>query len=80
MASNTDLDGFIGVLCNKGAKWKMNKGLLMFFKASVMKNDPNLWYHFLVARLLLVKHLSDMIRNKAILLYAIIFGMSINVG
>ncbi|EOX94212.1 Uncharacterized protein TCM_003712 [Theobroma cacao] len=59
---------------------KKVRGVPLSFKASAMKDEYKLWYHFLVAQLLLVKHLNDVTRDKAILLHAIIFRMSINVG
>ncbi|EOY00124.1 Uncharacterized protein TCM_009655 [Theobroma cacao] len=70
----------LGVLCDEGVEWKMTKGILVSFKASTMKIVHKLWYHFLAAQLLPVKHISDVTRDRAILLYAIIYGMLVNVG
>ncbi|EOY19052.1 Uncharacterized protein TCM_043710 [Theobroma cacao] len=43
LAINVDLHEVIGLLCNEGTKWKMNKGVLLSFKASAMKKDYKLW-------------------------------------
>ena len=38
------------------------------------------WYHFLVTRLMLAQHISDVIRNRAILLYDIVTHNNFDVG
>lgn len=58
----------------------MNKGMPLSFKASAIKNEYKLCYHFLEVRFLFMKHFSDVTRDKTILLYAIVSRMSINVG
>ncbi|EOY32108.1 Uncharacterized protein TCM_039606 [Theobroma cacao] len=78
--ANVDLDEVIGLLCNEGTEWKINKDMLVYFKANAMKNNYKVWYHFLAARLLSMKHLSDVTKYRALLLYAIVSGTSINVG
>ncbi|EOY08722.1 Uncharacterized protein TCM_023809 [Theobroma cacao] len=45
-----------------------------------MDNEYKVWYHFLKAKMLPIKHLSDVTKDRAMLLYAIILGKSIDIG
>ncbi|KAL3507009.1 hypothetical protein ACH5RR_032391 [Cinchona calisaya] len=41
---------------------------------------PNVWYHFLTSRILPITHLTKVTRDRAVLLYALIKGWSIDIG
>ena len=74
-------DGILDALCVDGADWKLNKeGMHVSFPQHALRKYPRAWYHFLVARLMPAQHISDVIRDRAILLYAIMVRHSVDVG
>lgn len=70
----------ITFLCGPGTQWKVSKGIPVSFKANALNKFFKVWYHFLTARLLPVKHVSVITKDRAVLLYAMVTGKTINVG
>ena len=72
-------DGILDALCVDGAEWKLNKdGMHVSIPQHALRKYPRAWYHFLVARLMPAQHVSDVIRDRAILLYAIMVRRSVD--
>ena len=87
-----DGEGFIRVLreidmatitttiCKPGIVWKKSGDVFRHFPRKCLLDKFRPWYTFVYANLLPTAHLSDVSRDRAILLYAIMTGASIDVG
>ncbi|EOY08969.1 Uncharacterized protein TCM_024271 [Theobroma cacao] len=75
-----NLDEVLRSLSILGTEWQVHKGVVISFKANAMDNDYKVWYHFVAMKLLLVKYLSDVTKDRAILLYAIVTKKFIDIG
>ncbi|EOY08849.1 Uncharacterized protein TCM_024087 [Theobroma cacao] len=69
-----------GVAFVRGAQWKTSHDEPVSFKRSVMKKELQVWLHFVAARLLSSTHISDVTKDRAVLIYAIVAHKSIDVG
>ncbi|KAJ7971626.1 putative S-locus lectin protein kinase family protein [Quillaja saponaria] len=70
----------IDELCYVGSLWKITNGVLVSFGASQLKAHSQTWYYFLLGNILPTSNASDVTRDRALLLYAIMKGMNIDVG
>ncbi|KAJ7959643.1 putative S-locus lectin protein kinase family protein [Quillaja saponaria] len=73
-----DYDAVIDALYYLGSIWK--NGELVSFRASQLLNPTQAWYYFMLANVLPSRYASDVTKERAILLYTIIQGMTINIG
>lgn len=68
-------------LCRPGAAWKSkDQQGAMTFPHKELSRYGKVWYTFLCAKLMPSTHLADVTQERAVLLYAIVNGMSIDVG
>ncbi|EOY13933.1 Uncharacterized protein TCM_032752 [Theobroma cacao] len=80
LGDHQDCNEIISTLCIEGAQWKTSHGEPVSFKRSVMKKELKVWLHFVAARLLPSTHISDVTKDRAVLIYAIVTHKSIDVG
>lgn len=75
-----DLEQVILKLCRPGTQWKFRGHEALSFKTSELSVTNKVWHSFICAKLLPVTHISDVTRERAILVYTIVTGKSIDVG
>lgn len=75
-----DWDQIIITLGRPGAEWKLKQGVSIYFFHKELSRNGKAWYYFLYAKLLPTTHVSDVIKDRALVLYGTITGKSINVG
>ena len=78
--SNKDLDEVARVLCGKEVHWTMVRGAYTSFITKELLTDMKIWHHFMWAKLCPTSHLMEVTWERALILYAIAKGLSINVG
>ncbi|EOY08796.1 Uncharacterized protein TCM_023965 [Theobroma cacao] len=75
-----DFAEVINYLCKGNGEWKMSKGLLVSFKGNQLYEAYKCWLYFIAARVLLVKHVSDITKDRTLLLYCILIRKAIDLG
>ncbi|KAJ7979030.1 hypothetical protein O6P43_002475 [Quillaja saponaria] len=75
-----DYDAVISALCYQGSVWKLMNGELVSFRGSQLLTLAQPWYYFMLANVLPRRHASDVTKECATLLYAIIQVMTIHIG
>ena len=80
VSDHIDLNEIVNTICKLGTQWKMSNGEATSVKASTLTKDAMIWYYFMGARFMPSSHLSDVTRNRAVLIYCIISGKTIDVG
>ncbi|EOY21561.1 Uncharacterized protein TCM_013376 [Theobroma cacao] len=80
MNGSIDFDEVLGSISILGTEWKVHRGVPILFKANAMDSDYKVWYHFLTTNMRLVKHLSDVTKDRTVLLYSIATKKSIDIG
>lgn len=75
-----DLNQVLKGLCRLGAKWKTKEHEAITFSNKELSIYGKAWYSFICAKLMLITHVSDVIKDRAVLLYAIMKGKSVDVG
>lgn len=77
----TDLDKLIKKLCKPGTKWTTKAGTdrKVHFPQTTLSRYAKVWYSFICASVLPTSHHTDVITDRAILLYGIIKGKSIDI-
>lgn len=75
-----NLDQMLATLGRSGAIWTRKGGVTVHFSHRELNCNAKAWYSFLYAKLLPTTHVSDVIKDCALVLYAIVIGKSINVG
>ena len=63
-----------------GTTWKTTAGQPVTFKSIGLKKDCKAWHYFVGARLMPVRHLSDVTKERAVLIYCLATGRSVDVG
>lgn len=63
-----------------GTTWKTTEGRPVTFKSIGLKKDCKAWHYFVGARLMPVRHMSDVTKERAVLIYCIVTGRSVDVG
>ncbi|XWS44637.1 hypothetical protein CRYUN_Cryun15aG0065300 [Craigia yunnanensis] len=77
---NFDWDKVVRHLCPKGTQWKRNhERLSKGFVHSQLHQDSKIWHHFITASLKPTTHLSDVSKDRAGLIWAIMTGKSIDI-
>lgn len=76
-----EFDELIEFLCYRGAVWKLNaSGHVMSFPARYLKQAAMAVFLFVIARLMPAKHATDVTKDRAILIYCILQGHTLDVG
>lgn len=79
LMANPDYSTIIDELCFPGAEWKP-PAKPSFFLEKFLKLRAAIWYAFLSKRLMPVSHTSDVQKERAVGLFALLRGIPINVG
>ena len=78
---NDNLPVFTHAIClSSGTRWNMVREGPAHFPSKDLHPHMKVWHHFICARLVPTKHLSEVTKERAALLYAIMTGKKINVG
>ena len=80
LLSEIDMATVTTTICKPSTKWKKSGDLFRHFPQKGLLDKVWPWYAFICANLLPTAQLSDVSRERAILLYAIVTGASIDVG
>ena len=80
LLSEIDMATVSASVCKPGTVWKMSGDVYKNFSRSGLLDTVRPWYAFVCVDLLPTAHLSDVTRERAILLYAIVSGASVDVG
>lgn len=80
MQKDIDLSEVIKVLCRPGAEWKSKEHEAFSFAHKELNRYGKAWYYFLCAKLMSTTQVTDVIHDRVVLLYAIVKGMTIDVG
>lgn len=76
-----EFDELIEYLCYPEAVWKLSaSGHVMSFQARFLKQAAAAVFLFIIARLMPAKHATDVTKDRAILLYCILKGHTMDVG
>ena len=68
------------ICINGRTTWTMARETHAHFPSKDLHPQLRVWHHFICARLVPTKHLSEVTKERAALLYAILTGQRINVG
>ena len=77
-----DLEDIIRRLCRPGTTWKKNDytGEKTSFPSSALSRYGKAWFSFICANMIPTRHLSDVTKDRAILLFAIVTGLNVDIG
>lgn len=75
-----NLDEVIKCLCKPGATWTLKGTEMLYFSHSELSRFGKAWYYFLCANLMPTTHFTELLRDRAVLLYCIVIGKNIIVG
>ncbi len=75
-----DYQEIIQEIAVPGTQWKFTDDRPVTFKSLGLTRECKAWYYFLGARLMPVRHFSDITKEKAVLLYCLVTGKSLDVG
>ena len=80
LESDVNLGEVIRTLCKPGAAWKKVRGVEVSFPTSALTTYSKTWMRFIWAKLMPSTRANDIPKNKAIFLYSILSGRSIDIG
>lgn len=80
LVEHQDWDEIISVRYEDGVQWKISKDESISFKCNVMKRDAKVWLYFVASKMLLCLHVSAIIRERTVLIYAIVTEKFISIG
>lgn len=81
MQAPIEYDSLLDFLCYTGATWKLSaSGHVMSFPARHLKQAAMAVFLFIIARLMPAKHATDVTKDRAILIYCILMGHTLDVG
>ena len=63
-----------------GTQWKMREDKPITLRSIGLTKECKAWYYFLGARLMPVRHFSDITRDRAVLLYSLVSEQSLDLG
>ena len=78
--SQVNYEHVSNTLCVPGSSWKMSGGVPKTLAGTSLTVEARAWQYFVCQKLMPATHFSDVDAKKAVLIYAILMGMSINVG
>ena len=77
---HVDLNEIVTTICKPGTQWKMSNREAISVKTSTLTKKAKIWHYFMGARFMPSSYLSDVTSDRAILIYCIITGKTIDVG
>ena len=80
MSEHVNLTEVANTICKSGTQWKMSNGEAFLVKSSTLTKAAKIWYYFVGARFSLSSHLSNVTKDRAILIYCILSGKTIDIG
>ena len=80
MSDHVDLTKIVNAICKFATQWTMSNKEACSMKASTLTKDAKVWHYFMGARFMPSSHLSDVTKDRAILIYCILSGKTIDVG
>lgn len=78
--ADKDYDAILSTLSMPGARWRISQSGGRELQTRTTQFIPRAWFYFLLARLIPSEHHSKITQDRALLLYAILEGMTIDVG
>lgn len=75
-----DYEDVVNTLCFHMAEWNMSGSLPRSIVSCQLNKAARFWAFFMCARFLLVSHVSDMMKEKTLMIYALMTSKSFNVG
>lgn len=80
-ANEWDVAQVLNVLAIIGMQWKQSKdGVSSFPTKTIRYKETKVWYYFISSHLMSTTYLSDVTKDRAIMLYYIQNGHSIDIG
>ena len=76
----THMDEISQELYNKAGTWTVVRGTRTAFAMKELQPDMKIWHHFVCAYVVPTAHIMKVTRDRALLLYDIKKGLTINVG
>ena len=80
MDSTVDLYKVTKMIYGEVVNWTVVMGTCTSFLTKESVTDMTIWHHFICAKLIPTSYLTEVTRERALLLYAIAKNLSINVG
>ena len=80
LGGEIDYQEVLTAIAVQGTQWKMTNGKPVTFLGIGLTRECKAWYYFLGARLMPVRYFSDITKEQAMLLYAIVTETSIDLG
>ena len=80
ISNELDLHKVVDTICCAGAVWKMSSDKPVSVKANTLCQYAKIWHYFIGSQLILSLHLSDVMKDRAILIFCILIGCSIYIG
>lgn len=80
VSQGPDYELIIRELCQPGTTWTLHESGSMTFPHSRLSLYGKAWYAYICAKLMPCTHVSDVTKERAVLLYSIVKGMKMDVG
>ena len=78
--TQANYDDICNTLCVPGSVWKMSGGSPKTLAGTSLTVEARAWQYFVCQKMMPATHFSDLTVDKAVLIYAILRGMSIDAG
>ena len=75
-----DYEEILQEIAVPGTKWKLTNDKPITLPSIGLTKECKAWYYFVGARLMHVRHFSDITKDRAILLYCLVTGKSLDAG
>ena len=75
-----DYEEILQEIAVPGTKWKLTDDKPINLPSIGLTKECKAWYYFVGARLMPIQHFSDITKDKAIILYCLVTGKSLDVG
>ena len=80
VSEHVNLTEVANTICRPNTQWNMSNGEAYSVKTSTLSKEAKTWHYFVGARFMPSSHLSDVIKDRAILIYYILMGKTIDIG
>ncbi|XP_073023626.1 uncharacterized protein [Primulina eburnea] len=77
---NVDYDNILHTICTQGAEWRMRDNVHLSLAKSDLREMAKYWYSFITARIKPTEHTTTVIKERAILIFCIMTGKTIDLG
>ena len=78
--SNVNYEDVCNTLCVPGSSWKMSGGMPKTLAGTSLTVEARAWQYFMCQKMMPANHYTNVTVERAVLVYAILKGMSIDVG